>query len=55
MPVRRYLPEFTLSDEQAAAEITVLQLLNHTAGLDWRLSVDTVTAADLAGRNFTRE
>ena len=40
-PVRRYLPEFTLPDERAAAEVTVLQLLNHTAGLDWRLSVDT--------------
>jgi CubicO group peptidase (beta-lactamase class C family) len=40
-PVRRYLPEFTLPDEKAAAEITVLQLLNHTAGLDWRLSIDT--------------
>lgn len=40
-PVRRYLPEFRLSDEEAAAEITVLQLVNHTAGLDWRLSIDT--------------
>ncbi|RMI34835.1 serine hydrolase domain-containing protein [Nocardia stercoris] len=40
-PVRRYLPEFTLPDEQAAAEITVRQLLNHTAGLDWRLRDDT--------------
>ncbi|MET9610048.1 serine hydrolase domain-containing protein [Streptomyces sp. NPDC006512] len=40
-PVRRYVPELVLSDEQAAAEITVSQLLNHTAGLDWRLSVET--------------
>lgn len=39
-PVRRYVPEFALPDEQAAAEITVLQLLNHTAGLDWRMPVD---------------
>jgi CubicO group peptidase (beta-lactamase class C family) len=40
-PVRRYVPEFTLKDEQAAAAITVLNLLNHTAGLDWRMSAET--------------
>jgi CubicO group peptidase (beta-lactamase class C family) len=50
-PVRRYLPEFALADEQAAAQITVLQLLNHTAGLDWRLSADTGEGDDaLAGQ-----
>jgi len=31
--VRRYVPELVLPDEQAAAEVTVMQLLNHTAGL----------------------
>jgi CubicO group peptidase (beta-lactamase class C family) len=35
-PVQRYLPEFTLADHAAAAQITVLNLLNHTAGLPWR-------------------
>ncbi|MFD7326489.1 serine hydrolase domain-containing protein [Streptomyces sp. NPDC059875] len=40
-PVRRYVPELVLSDEKAAAEITVLNLLNHTSGLDWNLIVDT--------------
>ena len=40
-PVRRYVPEFTLKDERAAAAITVLNLLNHTAGLDWRMSAET--------------
>jgi CubicO group peptidase (beta-lactamase class C family) len=40
-PVRRHVPELKLKDERAAAEITVLQLLNHTAGLDWGLIVDT--------------
>jgi CubicO group peptidase (beta-lactamase class C family) len=40
-PVRRYVPELVLPDERAAAEITVLQLLNHTAGLDWRMRVET--------------
>jgi len=34
-PVRRYVPEL------AAAEITVGQLLNHTAGLTWRMSAET--------------
>ncbi|WBP84551.1 serine hydrolase domain-containing protein [Kitasatospora cathayae] len=36
-PVRRYVPELRLADEQAAEQITVLNLLNHTAGLDWNL------------------
>jgi CubicO group peptidase (beta-lactamase class C family) len=40
-PVRRYVPGFTLRDERAAAAITVLNLLNHTAGLDWRMSAET--------------
>ncbi|MEW2354321.1 serine hydrolase domain-containing protein [Spirillospora sp. NPDC029432] len=40
-PVRRYVPELELADEQHAAKITVLQLLNHTAGLDWRFSAET--------------
>ncbi|MFI6355435.1 serine hydrolase domain-containing protein [Streptomyces sp. NPDC050743] len=36
-PVRRYVPELRLADEEAAARITVLNLINHTAGLDWNL------------------
>jgi len=40
-PVRRYIPELRLEDERAAAKITVLNLLNHTAGLDWALLADT--------------
>jgi len=32
-PVRRYVPELVLGDEATAASITVLNLLNHTAGL----------------------
>jgi len=39
-PVRRYVPELVLADESAAERITVLNLLNHTAGLDWNL-IDT--------------
>jgi CubicO group peptidase (beta-lactamase class C family) len=40
--VRRYVPELKLADEDAAARITVLQLLNHTAGLDWNVVGDDV-------------
>ncbi|MEU4295137.1 serine hydrolase domain-containing protein [Kribbella sp. NPDC026596] len=36
-PVRRYVPELNLMDEDVAERITVLNLLNHTAGLDWNL------------------
>jgi CubicO group peptidase (beta-lactamase class C family) len=32
-PVQKYLPEFRLADPQAAAQITIRQLLNHTSGL----------------------
>jgi CubicO group peptidase (beta-lactamase class C family) len=31
-PVRRYVPELKLKDERTAESVTVLQLLNHTAG-----------------------
>ena len=40
-PVRRYVPELQLVDEQTAAEVTVLNLLNHTSGLDWGVIADT--------------
>jgi CubicO group peptidase (beta-lactamase class C family) len=40
-PVRRHVPELALADEQATAEVTVLQLLNHTSGLDWDLLAET--------------
>ena len=32
-PVQQYLPWFTLADEEAAAKITVRNLLNHTSGI----------------------
>src|SRR3954451_7092028 len=40
-PVRRYLPEFRLADEDAAAAITGRQLLNHTAGFEGDIFTDT--------------
>ena len=40
-PVRRYLPEFVIADEDAAAAITVRQLMCHTAGFEGDLFTDT--------------
>ncbi|AYF79624.1 class A beta-lactamase-related serine hydrolase [Nocardia yunnanensis] len=40
-PVRTYVPELTLLDERHAAAITVRQLLNHTAGLEWNIINNT--------------
>ncbi|WP_433523925.1 serine hydrolase domain-containing protein [Nocardia pseudovaccinii] len=45
-PVRRYVPEFATADE-----ITVLQLLNHTAGLEWKLGVDPGEGNDALARH----
>lgn len=49
-PVRRYLPEFTLQDEDVARNVTVLQLLNHTAGWEGDLSDDTGDGDDALER-----
>ncbi|HEX7304442.1 serine hydrolase domain-containing protein [Lentzea sp.] len=40
-PVRTYLPDFRVADEEASAAITVRQLLNHTAGFEGDLFTDT--------------
>ena len=40
-PVQRYLPEFGLADPDAAAAITVRQLMCHTAGFEGDLFTDT--------------
>ncbi|MFD6390904.1 serine hydrolase domain-containing protein [Nocardia sp. NPDC060259] len=53
-PVRRYLPELTLADEQLAAEVTVGHLLNHTAGLDWKLDAETGDGDDALARFVDR-
>ncbi len=49
-PVRRYLPEFALRDEDVAREVTVLHLLNHTAGWEGDLSDDTGDGDDALAR-----
>ena len=40
-PVRKYLPELKLKDEETAERVTVLQLFNHTAGWSGDLMTDT--------------
>ena len=49
-PVRRYLPELRLSNEQTAASITVMNLLNHTAGLGLGFITDTGEGDDALAR-----
>ena len=45
-PVRTYLPDFKIADEDAAAQITVRQLLNHTSGFEGDIFTDTGTGDD---------
>jgi CubicO group peptidase (beta-lactamase class C family) len=49
-PARRYVPELRLPDEDAAAQITILNLLNHTAGLDTRMVFDSGDGDDALAR-----
>ena len=49
-PVQRYVPELRLKDERVAAEMTVLNLLNHTSGMSMGLIVDTGEGDDALER-----
>jgi CubicO group peptidase (beta-lactamase class C family) len=49
-PVRRYLPDFRVEDEGAAGSVTVLQLLNHTAGWEGDFFRDTGDGDDALAR-----
>lgn len=40
-PVRRYLPEFRVADEQASAQVTVRQLCSHISGFEGDIFTDT--------------
>lgn len=53
-PVRRYIPELRLADERAAVEVTVLNLLNHTSGLDWRINIDSGEGDDALAREVAK-
>lgn len=47
-PVRKYLPDFAVKDETAAASVTVAHLLSHTPGWEGQLSADDRGAETLA-------
>ena len=53
-PVRQYVPELMLADEQAAETVTVMNLLNHTSGLDWGLQTDTGEGDDALATYVSR-
>jgi CubicO group peptidase (beta-lactamase class C family) len=53
-PVRTYLPEFTLRDEDVAAKVTVLQLFNHTAGWEGDMMDDTGDGDDALEKYVAR-
>lgn len=53
-PVRRYLPDFRVADEDVASKVTVLQLLNHTAGWQGDLMDDTGPGDDALARYVAR-
>jgi CubicO group peptidase (beta-lactamase class C family) len=52
--VRTYVPELQLRDPDAAASVTVLQLLNHTAGWDGDFFEDTGDGDDSLARFLER-
>lgn len=53
-PVRRYVPELVLKDEDVAEKVTVQQLLNHTAGWDGDLLDNTGTGDDALAKLVER-
>ena len=53
-PVRRYIPELALPNKDWMAQMKVKNLLNHTAGLDWRLVVDTGDGDDALAQFIAR-
>ncbi len=53
-PVRRYLPELSLASAEHSDRVTLLQLLNHSGGLDWGLQVDTGEGDDALANYVAR-
>jgi CubicO group peptidase (beta-lactamase class C family) len=53
-PVRTYVPELTLKDEEVARRVTLLHLLNHTAGWDGDLFENTGEGDDALDRYVAR-
>lgn len=52
-PVRRYLPEFTIGDRDAAEAITVRHLLSHQAGFEGDIFTDTGRGDDAIEKFLT--
>ncbi|MEO7045911.1 MAG: serine hydrolase domain-containing protein [Ferruginibacter sp.] len=48
--VKKYVPELKLLNRQAVEKITVLNLLNHTSGLDWGVISDFCEGDDALAR-----
>lgn len=53
-PVRTYVPELRLKDEHVAERVSVLQLLNHTAGWDGDLMEDMGNGDDALSKYVAR-
>jgi CubicO group peptidase (beta-lactamase class C family) len=53
-PVRTYVPELKLKDEDVAARVTVLQLLNHTAGWEGDMMDNTGDGDDALEKYVAR-
>src|SRR3954466_11400426 len=53
-PVRTYLPDFNLRDEDVASRVTVLQLFNHTAGWEGDMMDNTGDGDDALAIYVTR-
>jgi CubicO group peptidase (beta-lactamase class C family) len=53
-PVRTYVPDLRLKDDQVAHDVTMLQLLNHTAGWDGDLFENTGEGDDALARYVAR-
>lgn len=53
-PVRSYVPELELKGDGVAEQVTVLQLLNHTAGWEGDLSDDTGEGDDALAKYVAR-
>lgn len=49
-PVRRYIPEFRVKDEETSRAVTILHLFNHTAGWEGDLFTDTGDGDDALAR-----
>lgn len=52
--VREYVNELVLDDANAASRMSVLNLLNHTSGLDWALIFDSGEGDDALARYVDR-